>query len=126
LNKTVLKQLKDLRPGDLIRVEWQDASKGKSLMSGTAVDIQVKSWGVFVAVLGRRKKHLVLAQNDFEFSERLYDVDYTAIPLPWTLNIIIRVEQEISSEEAALLLKSFLSGHQRRLKRRVRNHEKLH
>ena len=122
MNKQVLKQIKGLQPGALVRIEWRDASIGKSLMSGTAVDIPVISWGIYVATLGRRKRHLVLCQNRFEYSERLYDVDYTAIPLSWALNITVIVEQEVSSEEASLLLKSFLAGRSRTLKRRTRNH----
>jgi hypothetical protein len=126
MNKQVLKQIKSLRPGDLIRVEWTDASIGKSLSSGTDVDIPVKSWGIYVAILGKKKQHLVLAQNRFEYSNGLYDVDYTSIPISWTLNISVIAEQEVSSEEAAQLLKSFLAGRCRTLKRRIRNHATLY
>jgi hypothetical protein len=125
MNKQVLKQIKTLQPGDLIRVEWTDASIGKSLASGTDVDIPVKSWGIFVAVLGKRNKHIVLAQNHFEYSNGLYDVDYTAIPISWALNIIVISEQEVTSKEAALLLKSFLAGRCRTLKRRTTNHARM-
>lgn len=126
MNKQVLKQIKDLRPGALIRIDWNDASTGKSLMSGAAVDIPVKSWGIFVAILGKRNKHLVICHNYFEFSENLFDVDYTAVPLTWALKITVIAEHETSDEESTLLLKSFLAGRQRTLKRRVKNHEKLH
>jgi acetamidase/formamidase len=125
MNKKVLKHIKSLQPGDLIRVDWTDASIGKSLASGTTVDIPVKSWGIYVAILGRRKKHIVVAQNRFEYSNNLYDVDYVAIPISWTLGIIVIAEQEVSSEEAALLLKSFLAGRCRTLKRRTRNHARM-
>ena len=125
MNKAVLKQIKSLRPGDLIRVEWSDASIGKSFSSGTAVDIPVKSWGIYVAVLGKRSKHIILAQNHFEYSNGLYDVDYTAIPLSWALKIAVVAEQEVNSEEASLLLKSFLAGRSRTLKRGIRNHERM-
>ena len=122
MNKQVLKQIKGLQPGDLIRVDWSDASIGKSLTSGTAVDIPVKSWGIYVAILGKRSKHIILAQNHFEYSNGLYDVDYTAIPLSWALKITVVCKQEVCNEEAALLLKSFLAGRCRTLKRRARNH----
>jgi hypothetical protein len=121
MKKRVVKQIESLQPGDLVRVEWTDASIGKSLASGPAVDIPVKSWGIYVAVLGKRKRHLVLAQNRFEYAEGFYDVDYTAIPLSWTLNIIVLSREEVSQEEAKLLLKSFLAGRCRTLKRRTHN-----
>lgn len=125
MNKQVLNQIKNLQPGDLIRVEWTDASIGKSLASGTDVDIPVKSWGIYVAVLGRTRKHLVLAQNRFEYSDKLYDVDYTSIPLSWALRIKVIAPKEVTGEEAALLLKSFLAGRCRTLKRRTRNHARV-
>jgi hypothetical protein len=122
--RQVVKQIKALQPGDLVRVEWFDASIGKSSTSGTAVDIPVTSWGIYVAVLGKRSKHIILAQNHFEYSDGLYDVDYTAIPLSWTLKITVIAEREVNEEEAAQLLKSFLAGRCRTLKRRTRNHER--
>jgi len=81
LRKQVLNQLENLSPGCLVCVEWSDASVGKSLGSGVAVDVSVKSWGVFIGVLGEKNKHIVLAQNSFRYSNSLFDIDYTAIPL---------------------------------------------
>ncbi len=34
--KEVDKQIRDLHPGDLVRIEWFDASVGKSLSGGLA------------------------------------------------------------------------------------------
>lgn len=123
MNTQVLKQIRSLQLGDLVRVEWFDASIGKSSASGTSVDIPVTSWGIYVAVLGKKNKHIVLAQNHFEYSNGLYDVDYTAIPVGWTLKILVVSKEEVSNKEAAMLLKSFLAGRCRTLKRRTRNHE---
>jgi hypothetical protein len=125
VNKRVSEQIKALQPGDLVRVEWFDASIGKSLASGAAVDIPVRSWGVYVAILGKKNKHIILAQNHFEYSDGLYDVDYTAIPLSWAVNITVISKGEVTSEEAASLLKSFLAGRCRTLKRRTRNHARM-
>lgn len=122
MNKTLTRQLENVKPGDLVKVEWFDASTGKSLATGGDVDLPAKSFGIYVAILGRKNKHIVLAQNCFEFSNGLYDVDYTSIPLTWTLNITVKAEQELSSGEAVLLLKSFLAGRSRRVKRRTKNH----
>jgi hypothetical protein len=116
-----LKQIKALQPGDLIRVSWFDASIGSSKV-GAPIDIPVDSWGVFLGVLGERNKHIILAVNNFRYMNGLYDVDYTAIPLSWSLSITVRNKNEVDMETSRILLKSFLAGRCRTLKRRVKNH----
>jgi len=125
MNKQVLKQLKGLQPGDLIRVGWFDASIGKSLTSG-AIDLPVKSWGIYIGILGEKNKHIILAQNSFKYTNGLFDIDYTAIPLGWAIEIEVVSKHEISLLEAQSLLTSFLRGRSRTLKRKIVNHEKLH
>jgi len=125
MKKQVLKQLKGLQPGDLIRVGWFDASIGKSLTSG-AIDVPVKSWGIYIGILGEKNKHIILAQNNFKYTNGLFDIDYTAIPLGWAIEIKVASKQEISLDEAQSLLTSFLRGRSRTLKRKIVNHEKLH
>ncbi len=117
------RKLKSVHPGDLVRVEWFDASIGKSLASGT-IDVPVKSWGIFLGVLGEKHKHVILAQNNFRYTNGLYDIDYTAVPVSWTINVTVNKKQEIAAEEAKVLLTSFLRG--RTLKRKIVNHERLH
>lgn len=128
--KNLKKQLEALSLGDLISVEWWDASIGKSLSSGTAIDVPVKSWGIFIDVLGERNKHIILAQNNFRYADGLYDIDYTAIPVAWTINVAIIVKNHVLLEEAKQLLNSFLMGGGRRFpkgtrQQRIVNHEKL-
>ena len=125
MDKQVLKQLKGLQPGDLIRVGWFDASIGKSLTSG-AIDLPVKSWGIYIGILGEKNKHIILAQNSFKYTNGLFDIDYTAIPLGWAIEISVVSKHEISLLEAQSLLTSFLRGRSRTLKRKIVNHEKLH
>jgi len=118
----VKQQVLSLNPGDLIRVEWSDASIGRSLTSGTEVDIPVKSWGVYVGFLGEKRKHIILAQNCFRYTDGLYDVDYTSIPLSWAVEVAVLSKSEVSREVADLLLKSFLAGRCRTIKKRMVNH----
>jgi len=126
MNKEVMKQIKALQSGDLIRVEWFDASVGKSLATSGVIDVPVKSWGIYIGVLGERNKHIILAQNNFKYTDGLYDIDYTAIPLNWALTVKVVNPSEISAEEAKLLLNSFLAGRCLTLKKRVTNHARLH
>jgi hypothetical protein len=107
--KEILSQIKGLAAGDLVCVEWCDASIGKSLSNGVSgIDVPVKSWGIYVGILGQKRKHLILAQNCFRYSDGLYDIDYTAVPVPWTTNATIIAKRHVGAEEAEHLLKSFL------------------
>jgi hypothetical protein len=130
-DKNLRKQLEKLSPGDLVCVEWCDASVGKSLGSGVAVDVPVKSFGVFIGVLGSKNKHVVIAQNAFKYSDGFFDIDYTSIPLSWTVQIILVTKNLVNSTEAQHLVNSFLMGGRRTLQNRtrqqkVRNHDRLH
>jgi hypothetical protein len=130
--KQVLKALENVSPGDLIAVEWCDASVGKSSGSGMAIDVPVKSWGIFVGLIGDRVKHIVLAQNSFRYADGLYDLDYTAIPIGWAVDAAVLVKEHIPKDSACKLVNSFLMGghrafnqvrtFQRRLSRHGRPH----
>lgn len=99
-----------LHPGDLICVEWCDASVGKSSSNGVSIDVPVQSWGVFVGLLGSKTKHIVIAQNSFRYSDDMFDLDYTAVPLSWTIDCVVVVAGFIPKDVAAQLVNSFLVG----------------
>jgi len=121
MQKQVLKQIRTLQCGALIRVEWVDASIGKSMAGGT-IDVPVVSYGIYLGCLGEKHQHIILAQNSFRYSNGLYDVDYTAIPISWSLKITVVSEREVDAAIAQALLTSFLQGRCRTLKRRTSNH----
>ena len=125
--RNLRKQLEGLAPGDLVSVDWCDASIGKSSGSGMAIDVPVRSWGVFIGVLGQKSKHIVLAQNSFKYSDGLFDIDYTAIPVSWTFNILIISKSSVDGKTAGKLVNSFLLGGRRAFVKRtfqksVKNH----
>lgn len=117
MKRQVMKQVKTLQLGDLIHVQWFDASIGKSIC-GDNIDIPVQSWGIYLGVMGKKNKHIILAQNNFKYADGFFDIDYTAIPLSWTNKANLIVSGAISLREAEQLLKSFLMG-----KRRSRMHQ---
>jgi len=129
--KEVTKQIKDLRPGDLVKVEWFDASVGKSLSGGlNGIDVPVKSWGIYIGLLGQKNKHIIIAQNNFLYCDGVYDIDYTAVPTTWTNNIQIIQKNHVNTKEAEQLLNSFLKGGRKTLNKRthqkkVTNHDRL-
>ena len=132
LSKKALKQIVgSLHPGDLICVEWCDASVGKSSGSGILIDVPVKSWGVYVGLFGERAKHIVLAQNSFRYADGLFDLDYTAIPASWAIDLSVIEKAHVPESIAGKLVNSFLLGghrtfkHQRTFQRRLSTHERL-
>lgn len=107
--KEVLSQIRGLAAGDLVMLEWHDASIGKSLSNGVSgIDVPVKSWGVYIGTLGQKRKHIILAQNCFRYSDGLYDIDYTAIPVPWTTSATVIAKSHVGADEVKQLLNSFL------------------
>ena len=131
MSKPVLTQLKAVRLGDLISVEWNDASIGKSLrhrgVGGdiSGIDVPVQSWGVFIGILGEGRKHIVLAQNNFRYADGLYDIDYTAIPVPWACKITILIKGHVEPAVAKQLLESFLIGGRARISKSRGRQERL-
>ena len=129
--KKLKKVFCDLHPGDLVCVEWCDASVGKSSGSGVSIDVPVKSWGVYVGLFGERTKHIVLAQNSFRYSDGLFDLDYTAVPASWALDVSVVSKSHLPEQVAKSLVNSFLLGghrafnHQRTFQRRLSTHERL-
>jgi len=130
--KDLRKILAKVDPGDLISVEWYDASVGKSSGSGMSIDVPVMSWGVYVGLIGDKTKHIVLAQNSFRYADGLFDLDYTAIPLSWAANVTVIAKEHIPEQVAGKLVNSFLLGgrrafsHQRTFQRRVSIHGRPH
>ena len=127
--KGLKKVFSELQPGDLICVDWCDASVGKSSSSGVIIDIPVRSWGLYVGLFGQRTKHIVLAQNSFCYSDGLYDLDYTAVPTSWALDVSVLAKGHIPENIAQALVNSFVLGghrasnHNRIFQRRLAVHE---
>ena len=120
VSRKVLGQIEGLRAGDLVRVDWFDASVGRS-SSGGPIDIPVKSWGIYLGVFGERSRQIVLAQNIFRCAQTLYDIDYTAIPITWTINISVISKSYVGESEVKNILNSFISGNCRAVRKREVN-----
>jgi hypothetical protein len=117
MKNNLKKTIESLSPGDLICCSWCDASVGKSSGSGMAIDVPVKSWGIYVGLIGDKVKHIVLAQNSFRYSDGLFDLDYTAVPLGWAVDVSVLIKEHIPKEAATKLVNSFMMGGHRTLNR---------
>jgi len=62
MNREVLKQIKDLRPGDMLIIHWFDAwqREGELLKHPSQADYLVKTPGVFKEVSGKEMPCLVM------------------------------------------------------------------
>ncbi len=108
MTKQVVKTLENVKPGALLCVSWCDASIGKSRTNHGIIDVPVQSWGIFVGLIGSKIKHIVLAQNSFQYSDGLYDLDYTAVPVGWALDVKILDAEHVPKYVADNLVASFL------------------
>lgn len=108
--KEILKTLENVKPGDLVMVDWCDASTGKSSLNGGVIDVPVRSWGVYLGMIGSRIKHIILAQNSFKFTDALFDLDYTAIPVGWAFEVTILQAGHLPMDVVEDLVRSFVSS----------------
>jgi hypothetical protein len=81
--------------------------------------VPVHSWGIFIGVFGEKSKHIVIAQNSFKYSSGIFDIDYTAVPLTWTLKVIVVAKACVDAQVARQLVNSFLLGGRRALNKRT-------
>jgi len=126
MNKEVLRQVKSLQLGDLVRVRWFDASKGearidKDSQSPIQFDIPVTSWGVFLGVVGERTKHILLIRDHFQMHEDLgvYDIDFNVVPVGMIHGVEILRQGELEPHIAILLQQAFLRARTTKRKGRI-------
>ncbi len=126
MNNAPSRHTKNLQLGDLVRVQWFDASKGEARINKRAepsvqFDIPVTSWGVFLGIVGEKTKHVVLLRDHFEMSEALgvYDIDFNVIPIGMIHRIEALKSGELDHDVAALLQEAFLRARIRKRKGRV-------
>lgn len=96
-------------PGDLVEVYWHDASIGVGVGGKAAIEVPVRSWGIYVGSVGL-PPHLVLCQNDFAYNREVRAIDYTAIPQGWAVKIVVVQAGCVCVKDAEAMLKNILAG----------------
>jgi hypothetical protein len=121
MSKNVLKVLENIKPGDLICVDWLDASRGRIETmrelrevgsSGAIIDSPVKSYGVFIGLFGRKSKHIVLVASLWVFTAvaDYGQVDSTIIPLGCVEGVRVVQLAVLDVERVKLCMSAFLQG----------------
>lgn len=117
MSEKVLEQIRKLKFGDLIIVDWWDHSKreirvgkgrGKRKM---ILDVPATSFGVFLGIGGEQMKHIIVGRDIFRWLERPdFDVDLTSIMIPAIKEIKVAKRAAVSLSYLHDLERSFKEG----------------
>lgn len=121
MSKQILKSLENVKPGDLICVDWLDASRGRIETMrqlrevgspGAVIDSPVKSYGVFIGLFGKRSKHIVLVASLWVFTAvaDYGQVDSTIIPVGCVEDVRTVQGGVLDLERVKLCMSAFLQG----------------
>lgn len=89
----VLEALKNLKKGDFVFVWWLDASEMRGTLSEhESPEVHVCDWGIFLGVMGREKRHVVLSSSLVK-----EDKSWGATRIP--VDLIVRVDRAWSRDE---------------------------
>ena len=117
----MLKALESVKPGDLICVDWLDASRGRIETmrelrevgaAGAVIDSPVKSFGVFLGLFGKRSKHIVLMASLWVFTAvaDYGQVDTTIVPIGVVETIRVIQSSVMDAERLRLCQAAFMQG----------------
>lgn len=121
MSKQVLRLLEVCKPGDVICVDWLDASRGRIETvrelreigaAGAIIDSPVKSVGAFIGLFGKRTKHIVLVSSLWTFTAAADygQVDTTLIPVGMVENVSVVMHGFLDAERIKLCQAAFMSG----------------
>jgi len=102
--KSINQVLGSLCFGDLVQVDWLDASEATDVLSHDRFDTPVVSVGFFLGVKGRKGKHLVIAKEILD--SRTYH--YNVIPVGMILRLRVHSRVALSKRAKHRLKKLYL------------------
>lgn len=120
MKKELERQLKALSPGDLVCVEWFDASKGRietardlgevGVSNGVRIDSPVKSYGIYIGIFGSRAKHVIIVASLWVHTTDYGQVDSTVIPLGVIESARTIAPKVMEIQNVRLCQQAFLQG----------------
>lgn len=120
-NKQILKLFENIKPGDLIVVDWLDSSHGKietqralrEIRPNVAViDCPAKSYGVFLGLFGKKSPHIVISSSLWIYTavEDYGQVDSIVIPIGCVEGVKLLQSQVLDTDSVGLCRSAFLQG----------------
>ena len=117
----MLKMLEDIKPGDLVVVDWLDSSHGRietqrklreTRPNVAAIDCPVKSYGVFLGLFGKRSQHIVVSSSLWIYTavNEYGQVDSIVIPIGCVECIKLLQSQVLDDNSVMLCRSAFLQG----------------
>jgi len=101
--------------GDLIEVDWLDASEASGRLDHRArFDTPVRSVGFFLGVRGKRAKHVVIAKEVIESAKAYH---YNVIPVSMVERVRVHA-RNLLDVETKRVLKKFVEQTMPKLKKR--------
>ena len=121
MSKQVLKMLDNVKAGDVICVDWLDASRGRIETMrelrevgavGASIDSPVRSCGIFIGLFGKRSKHIVLVSSLWTFTAvaDYGQVDSTLVPIGVVERVEVVKAGVFDGERIRLCQAAFMSG----------------
>jgi hypothetical protein len=102
---TVSETIDSLQFGDLIEVEWLDASESTGRFTGerhSGFDTPVRSVGYFLGLKGKRTKHVVIAKEIINNAKAYH---YNVIPIGMIEGITVLAKDRLDPETKRVLKK---------------------
>ena len=103
-NSNIVEVVDSLRFGDLIQVDWLDASEATDNISHECFDTPITSVGFFLGVKGRKARHVVIAKEIIDSKTYHYNV----IPLGMISRIMVHSKVALSQTAKRRLKKLYL------------------
>jgi len=102
-NTNIQKTIKNLHFGDLIEIDWLDASEATGRLENGKIDTPVRSVGYFLGMKGRKTQHLIIAKELVRTCEAFH---YNAIPVGMIENIHTLAHKALNLTNAKTLKKT--------------------
>jgi len=101
---TVWDTISSLRFGDLIEVEWLDASESTGRLEHVHAkfDTPVRSVGYFLGIKGKRTKHVVIAKEIIDNAKAFH---YNVLPIGMIETITVLAKDRLDPETKRVLKK---------------------
>jgi len=96
------KTIKNLHFGDLVEIDWLDASEATGRLENGKFDTPVRSVGYFLGLKGHKTQHLIIAKELVRTCDAFH---YNAIPLGMIENIHTLAHQALNLTNIKVLKK---------------------